>query len=135
MAYAGFSNGPNGKRIYSIQSKFNVPNGEEIRAQRALINKSRPISNGPAQLITEVWKVEAMLDLISSDCTYEDYRNLIWTIESLNWDGGYELANFKSFSSDATIAKPHYFNNPMVLTSDSYRSSAYFEKRQSFEQI
>ena len=57
-----------------------------------MINKSRPISNGPAQLITEVWKVEAMLDLISSDCTYEDYRNLIWTIESLNWDSGYELA-------------------------------------------
>jgi len=92
MAYAGFSNGPNGKRIYSIQSKFNVPNGDEIRAQRALSNKSRPISNGPAQLITEVWKVEAMLDLISSDCAYEDYRNLIWTIESLNWDSGYELA-------------------------------------------
>jgi len=77
MAYAGFSEAVNGRRQYCIDSKFNVPNGHDIRAKRSVVNKSRPPSKGPEQIVTEVWKVEAMLDLISSDCSYEDYRNIV----------------------------------------------------------
>jgi len=87
---------------------FDVPNWDTIRDERARVFKARPASSGPKDFLSEVRKVEQMLELISSDCDYQKYRNIVWAIESLNWQCGYELAYDWSKSS------PHRFDKKVL---------------------
>lgn len=85
-----------------------TPNWCAIRDARTKLLKTRPPSSGPKDLVIEVKKVEQMLKLISSDCDYQKYRNIVWAIESLNWQCGYELAYYWSKST------PHRFDKQVL---------------------
>jgi len=87
---------------------FETPKWDIIRDERARVFKTRPASSGPKDLVSEVGKVEHMLEFISSDCDYQKYRNIIWSIESLNWQCGYELAY------DWSNTTPHRFDKHVL---------------------
>ena len=40
----------------------------------------------------EVAKLRAMLEFISADCSYEQYRNVVWSLLSTDWDCAEQLA-------------------------------------------
>ncbi len=92
--------------IDSINS--DIPKWDTIRDERARVFKKRPPSSGPKDLLSEVRKVEQMLELISSDCNYQKYRDIVCAIESLNWQCGYELAY------DWSNTTPHRFDKRVL---------------------
>ena len=105
MAYALFNKCSKG---IPISAQFETPNAHAIRNLRSEIFKTRPPSIGPRDTLTEVAKLEKMLNHISSDCDYKQYRDMIWSIESLNWQCGYELAY------NWSITAPHRFNKQVL---------------------
>jgi len=105
MAYALFRTCSKGN---PIKAQFGTPNGGEIRRRRSEIFKTRPPSSGPRDTVTEVTKLELMLNHISSDCDYQQYRDIIWGLESLNFQCGYELAH------NWSITAPHRFNKQVL---------------------
>jgi len=93
---------------YPINSESVKIDWNGIRDKRRELFKTRPPSSGPKDFMDEVWKLQKMLNHISSDCDYKQYRDMIWSIESLNWQCGYELAY------NWSITAPHRFNKQVL---------------------
>jgi hypothetical protein len=101
MAYAFFNQDHHGNPVTAPH--IDVIDDEYYEVDLTRQKKINPNFQYPRENLDELMKVERMLNAISADCDYEQYRNIIWALESTFWWNRYEL------QYNWSITAPHRF--------------------------
>ena len=77
---------------------------------RALDETTKALMNSPTpETPREIAKLRTMLGHISSDCSYEVYRNVVWALLSTDWDCAEKLALDWSMTTPQRYEEPTFY--------------------------
>jgi hypothetical protein len=77
---------------------------------RALDETTKALMNSPTpETPREIAKLSTMLGHISSDCSYEVYRNVVWALLSTDWDCAEKLALDWSMTTPARFEEDTFY--------------------------